>query len=67
MSGVWAPGNVAHPRARVVTSAGAGSAAAIAINANLVQEDAERAVDDLDNGDGAFSAAGDARILGHDS
>ena len=29
----------------------------IAINADLVQQDAERAVDDLDNGDAAFSAA----------
>jgi thioredoxin reductase len=55
--GVWAAGNVADPRAQVITSAGAGSAAAIAINADLVQEDAERAVDDLDNGHGAFSAA----------
>ena len=57
VSGVWAAGNLADPRAQVVTSAGAGSAAAIAINADLVQQDAERAVDDLGNGDGAFSAA----------
>ena len=60
--GVWAAGNVADPRAQVVTAAGAGSAAAIAINADLVQEDAERAVDDLDTGGGAFSAAMDARV-----
>ena len=33
--GVWAAGNVADPRAQVITSAGAGSAAAIAINADL--------------------------------
>jgi len=63
--GVWAAGNVADPRARVITSAGAGSAAAIAINADLVQEDAERAVDDLDNGHGAFSAAMQARTAEH--
>jgi thioredoxin reductase len=44
--GVWAAGNVADPRAQVITSAGAGSAAAIAINADLVQEDAERAIAD---------------------
>jgi hypothetical protein len=44
VSGVWAAGNVADPRAQVVTSAGAGSAAAIAINADLVQQDAERAL-----------------------
>ena len=42
--GVWAAGNVVDPRAQVITSAGAGSAAAIAINADLVQEDVQRAV-----------------------
>lgn len=41
--GVWAAGNVVDPRAQVITSAGAGSAAAIAINADLVREDAEDA------------------------
>jgi len=46
--GVWAAGNVTDPRAQVITSAGAGSAAAIAVNADLVQEDVERAVFDLD-------------------
>jgi thioredoxin reductase len=45
--GVWAAGNVADPRAQVITSAGAGSAAAIAINADLVHEDVERAIADL--------------------
>ena len=42
--GVWAAGNVVDPRAQVITSAGAGSAAAIAINADLVQDDVERAL-----------------------
>lgn len=42
--GVWAAGNVVDPRAQVITAAGAGSAAAIAINADLVQDDAARAV-----------------------
>jgi thioredoxin reductase len=42
--GVWAAGNVVDPRAQVITSAGAGSAAAIAINADLVQDDIRRAV-----------------------
>ena len=42
--GVWAAGNVANPRAQVITAAGEGSAAAISINADLVQEDVERAV-----------------------
>jgi thioredoxin reductase len=45
-AGVWAAGNVADPRAQVITAAGAGSAAAIAINADLVQEDVERAAED---------------------
>ena len=40
--GVWAAGNVVDPRAQVITAAGAGSAAAIAINADLVQDDVER-------------------------
>ena len=38
-AGVWAAGNVANPRAQVITAAGEGSAAAIAINADLVQAD----------------------------
>ena len=37
--GIWAAGNVVDPRAQVITAAGAGSAAAIAINADLVQDD----------------------------
>ncbi len=39
VSGVWAAGNVSNPRAQVITAAGEGSAAAIAINADLVEED----------------------------
>jgi thioredoxin reductase len=42
--GVWAAGNVVDPRAQLITSAGAGSAAAIGINADLVQEDVERSL-----------------------
>lgn len=42
--GVWAAGNVVDPRAQVITAAGAGSAAAIAINADLVQADVQRAL-----------------------
>ncbi|MGH8861782.1 MAG: NAD(P)/FAD-dependent oxidoreductase [Jatrophihabitantaceae bacterium] len=37
--GVWVAGNLANPRAQVITAAGEGSAAAIAINADLVDED----------------------------
>jgi len=46
-AGVWAAGNLVDPRFQVITSAGAGSAAAIAINADLVQDDVARAVADL--------------------
>ena len=42
--GVWAAGNVVNPRAQVITAAGEGSAAAIALNADLVDEDVAAAV-----------------------
>jgi thioredoxin reductase len=42
--GVWVAGNVTNPRAQVITAAGEGSAAAIAINADLVDEDVSNAV-----------------------
>jgi thioredoxin reductase len=48
--GVWAAGNVVDPRAQVITAAGAGSAAAIAINADLVDDDVRTALRDLDRG-----------------
>jgi thioredoxin reductase len=44
VSGVWAAGNAANPRAQVITAAGEGSAAAIAINNDLVDEDTRLAV-----------------------
>jgi thioredoxin reductase len=37
--GVWAAGNAVNPRAQVITAAGEGSAAAIALNNDLVEED----------------------------
>jgi hypothetical protein len=37
--GVWAAGNVVDPRAQVITAAGAGSPAAIALNADLFDEE----------------------------
>jgi len=43
--GVWAAGNTVNPRAQVITAAGEGSAAAIAINNDLVDEDIALAVD----------------------
>ncbi len=44
--GVWVAGNAANPRAQVITAAGEGSAAAIAINADLVDDDVQTAVRD---------------------
>ncbi len=40
--GVWAAGNVVAPRASVIAAAGAAATAAMAINADLVQEDIQR-------------------------
>jgi len=48
--GVWAAGNIVDPRAQVITAAGAGSAAGIAMNADLVEEEIRDAVRDLDHG-----------------
>ena len=45
--GVWVAGNAVDPRAQVITAAGEGSAAAIALNADLVEEDVHLAVLDL--------------------
>ncbi|PRX50910.1 thioredoxin reductase [Prauserella shujinwangii] len=42
--GVWAAGNVANPRAQVVTAAGAGSAAAIAMTAWLLGQELAAAI-----------------------
>jgi thioredoxin reductase len=42
--GVWVAGNAANPRAQVITAAGEGSAAAIALHADLVEEDVQNAV-----------------------
>jgi thioredoxin reductase len=50
VAGVWVAGNVADPRAQVITAAGEGSAAAIAINADLVAEDVQTAVRDVTDG-----------------
>jgi thioredoxin reductase len=44
--GVWAIGNVADPMAQVIGAAAAGVKAAAALNADLVQEDIERAVEE---------------------
>jgi thioredoxin reductase len=48
--GVWVAGNVANPRAQVVTAAGEGSAAAVAVNADLVEEDVRDALRDFNQG-----------------
>lgn len=43
--GVWVAGNVVDPRAQVITAAGEGSAAAIAMNADLGDDDIRVAVE----------------------
>jgi thioredoxin reductase len=43
VAGVWVAGNATNPRAQVITAAGEGSAAAIALNADLVEEDIRNA------------------------
>ncbi|KRE41099.1 NAD(P)/FAD-dependent oxidoreductase [Knoellia sp. Soil729] len=48
--GVRVAGNVANARAQVITAAGEGSAAAIALNAELVDEDVRNAVRDARHG-----------------
>ncbi len=48
--GIRVAGNVVDPRAQVITAAGAGSAAAIALNADLVEEDVANAVRDVSHG-----------------
>jgi thioredoxin reductase len=52
--GVWAAGNAVDPRAQVITAAGAGSAAAIDINADLVEQDVRDAL--------PFSVAQERRV-----
>jgi thioredoxin reductase len=42
--GVWVAGNAANPRAQVISAAGEGSSAAIALNADLVEQDVRQAV-----------------------
>jgi thioredoxin reductase len=44
LDGVWAAGNAVNPRAQVITAAGEGSAAAIALNNDLVAEDVRNEV-----------------------
>jgi thioredoxin reductase len=45
VSGVWAAGNVIDPRAQVITAAGMGSAAAFALNTDLLDEEVDHAVE----------------------
>jgi thioredoxin reductase len=51
VAGVWVAGNAANPRAQVITAAGEGSAAAIAINADLVEEDVRNCINQRDRRD----------------
>jgi thioredoxin reductase len=61
--GAWAAGNVVNPRAQVITAAGDGAAAAMAVNADLVAADVARAgADALLMDEDPFSAAMEARV-----
>ena len=44
VAGAWVAGNAADPRAQVISAAGQGSVAAIALNADLVDEDVKLAL-----------------------
>ena len=43
--GAWVAGNATNPRAQVITAAGEGSSVAIAVNADLVGDDIQQAVE----------------------
>jgi thioredoxin reductase len=68
IAGVWVAGNVANPRAQVITAAGEGSAAAIAINADLVEEDVRLAASDAEHRkqDEHQGGRGEQAVAGHD-
>jgi thioredoxin reductase len=55
VAGVWAAGNAVNPRAQVITAAGEGSAAAIAVNNDLTDEDLRLAVTQFRSEQGAPS------------
>ena len=57
VAGVWVAGNAADPRAKVISAAGQGSAAAIALNADLVDEDLKHALADHRAGHAASAPA----------
>jgi len=65
VAGVRVAGNVSNPRAQVITAAGEGSAAAIALNADLVDEDVRLAVRDL--GQHAWSEPTPPHRVRHDA
>jgi thioredoxin reductase len=57
VAGVWVAGNAADPRAQVISAAGEGSAAAIDLNAGLVDEDVKRALAEHRSGQTASAPA----------
>jgi thioredoxin reductase len=57
VAGVWVAGNAADPRAQAISAAGQGSAAAIALNADLVDEEVQRALADRRAGHAAPAPA----------
>jgi thioredoxin reductase len=59
--GVYAVGNVTDPAAQLITAAGDGSRAAIEINSDLIEEDAESAVRRAAGSDGRTARGHDER------
>ena len=60
--GIWAAGNAVDPRAQVITAAGAASAAAISINADLVDEEIRDAVAERRRRNELFSPAAERQV-----
>lgn len=55
-AGVWVVGNAGNPRAQLITAAGDGSATAIALNADLVEDDVHQALRAFRTPEGAHEA-----------
>ena len=62
--GVWVAGNVTDLQAQVITAAGQGLMAGAAVNADLVMEDARRAVEAARGGGAVEAAPGGGAVVG---
>lgn len=64
IAGVWAAGNVIDQRAQVITAAGMGSAAAFAINTDLLDEDVDHAVEQCRRHGHSTACGNDRHVTG---